>query len=340
MYHAKARRSQRHRRSARGQASLISRAQNHVRDIRDQSRGARLPELARELRVVDGPYVYRTSESSRKLYHAPGEDGKHAMSGWDGDCAVGDARATDAKYGANQESRDLAARCPRYERSGMERCERTEIERRDHAPIAHPQLRENSCNRFHGCCRLELDEQRQGAEPLDHLHQRGDAYPLATVGVAASTVGGESIAGIRLANGSQGQLGHLPGEIGGSIECAVVDHHRNAIGGDVDVELAPFSALLERECESGKRVLRRVGRSATVRDHRMAGQIEQRIHKERCRARLAARSLQVVATIMRGSLTLAQATGHPCSASGGGYENRRPVYIPPTAAALEIRRKG
>jgi hypothetical protein len=50
-----------------------------------------------------------------------------------------------------------------------------------------------------------------------------------------------------------------------------VDHDRLAVGGQVDIELHPFGAGLERRPEGGQRVLREVRGVATVRMNARAG---------------------------------------------------------------------
>ncbi len=97
---------------------------------------------------------------------------------------------------------------------------------------------------------LHLDQERHFRKPVEDLGQLG-IYAAPPPEVAGSPVRGESCARVGPLRLTGRHRVQETGPIGGAIEGGVVEHQRNPIGGDPDVELQGVGPLGQRQLKGG-----------------------------------------------------------------------------------------
>ncbi len=100
----------------------------------------------------------------------------------------------------------------------------------------------------------------------------------AAKGIAPSAVGSEAGAGIDRCKARERKRSQRAAAIGGAIQRGIVQHDRDAIGGEPNVELEGVGALLHRQLKGGHGILGcGTGRAAMSYD-RPGRQIQERVH--------------------------------------------------------------
>ena len=125
---------------------------------------------------------------------------------------------------------------------------------------------------------LYLHHNRDPGKPAQHLGQGRHPCGSAAKGIALSAVGSEAGAGIDRCKAAERNRSQRAAAIRGAIQGGVVQHDRDAIGGEPNVELEGVGALLHRQLKGGHGILGcGTGRAAMSYD-RPGRQIQERVH--------------------------------------------------------------